>query len=265
MTPSTAVATLRTKKRLLTQNSELRRIGVYNWTLPAFVVKLSDDSFFNCCPNAGVCAAFCYARNGTYNFPTVKQAHVANLERVLYDLDGWTFDMLTETAHPRFHDAHIRIHDAGDFFSDEYLQAWLDIAWKRPASIFYCYTKEVERFRRLVEPAGKCPPNFRYVYSFGGKQDHLIDEDRDRVADIFPDFETMEAAGYTNQERSDLQAIYNDNNRVGIVYNKIPRFVKRLGGRRFRDLQLDLEQRKEARRLERLASAGAPGEREKVA
>ncbi|MBK3628200.1 hypothetical protein JHN59_25810 [Streptomyces sp. MBT49] len=43
-------------KRLLTQNSDLRRIGVFNWTLPAFVIEMPDGSHFNVCPQAGVCA-----------------------------------------------------------------------------------------------------------------------------------------------------------------------------------------------------------------
>ena len=51
---------------LLTQNSDLKRTGIYGWTLPAHVVKLSDGSTFNVCPNAGICAKFCYAKTGTY-------------------------------------------------------------------------------------------------------------------------------------------------------------------------------------------------------
>ncbi|WP_331752044.1 GP88 family protein [Streptomyces sp. NBC_00829] len=40
-------------KRLLTQNSDLRRIGVFNWTLPAFVIEMPDGSHFNVCPPGG--------------------------------------------------------------------------------------------------------------------------------------------------------------------------------------------------------------------
>ena len=57
------------------------------------------------------------------------------------------------------------MHDAGDFFSDDYLQAWLRIRRARPDLHFYAYTKEVSRFRRLVEPDP--PPNFLWVYSYG--------------------------------------------------------------------------------------------------
>jgi len=72
------------------------------------------------------------------------------------------------------------LHDAGDFFSDEYLNAWLRICCNRPNVNFYAYTKEIRRFRRLVEPDP--PPNFRWVYSYGGTDDRLLDADIDRVA-----------------------------------------------------------------------------------
>jgi hypothetical protein len=40
-------------KTLLIQNSELRKAGVYNWTLPAYFITLPSGERFNCCPNAG--------------------------------------------------------------------------------------------------------------------------------------------------------------------------------------------------------------------
>jgi Gene product 88 len=54
------------------------------------------------CPQAGACVKVCYARNGTYNFPNVKTAHVRNVERVLDDLNGWTADMLDELGRRKF-------------------------------------------------------------------------------------------------------------------------------------------------------------------
>jgi hypothetical protein len=49
--------------------------------------------------------------------------------------------------------------------TDDYLRAWLQICRNRPDVNFYAYTKEVRRFRRLVEPDP--PPNFLWVYSYG--------------------------------------------------------------------------------------------------
>lgn len=231
--------------RLLTQNAELRRIGVWNWTLPAWAGRLADGRTYNTCPSAGVCAKACYARNGTYRFRNVLARHEANLAYVLDDLPGWTAQMLEETGHKRHVGGWVRIHDAGDFFSDEYLQAWLTIARARPQVTFYAYTKEVERLRRLVEPDP--PANFRWVYSFGGRQDASLDPTRDRVADVFPDDEQLAAAGYADQSDSDLLAVQGPP-LVGIPANNIPAFRRRQAGRSFAQWQAEEDARRAARR-----------------
>lgn len=84
-------------------------------------------------------------------------------------------------------------------------------------------------FRRLVEP--DAPDNFRWVYSWGGRWDHLI-RDTDRQADVFPSREALEAAGFHDQEDSDLLAIYGPH-KVGIVINNHPGAVAALGGGSF--------------------------------
>ena len=50
-------------KRLLTQNREMKAIGVWNWTLPAWAGRLPDGRTYNTCGSAGVCARVCYARS----------------------------------------------------------------------------------------------------------------------------------------------------------------------------------------------------------
>jgi hypothetical protein len=139
-------------KRLLTQNRELKAIGVWNWSLPAWAGRLPDGRTYNTCPSAGICAQVCYARNGSFLWPVVRNRHQQNLMFVLDDLPGWEQAMTAELGAARFRGGWIRIHDAGDFFSDDYLAAWLRICRRRPDVHLYCYTKEISRFRRLVEP-----------------------------------------------------------------------------------------------------------------
>jgi hypothetical protein len=219
---------------LLTQNSELKADGVFNWTLPAWAIKLRDGRKFNVCPNAGICATLCYARNGTYTFPEVREAHERNLRLVLDHLPEWERRMGRELQHRRYRGRHIRIHDSGDFFSDDYLEAWLRIIALAPWATFYAYTKEVSRFKRLVEP--NPPANFLWIYSLGGKEDLLIDRVRDRHADVFPDEKAAAASGYESQEASDLFAIYSPKH-VGIVANNIPAFKRKQGLATFGELQ----------------------------
>lgn len=214
-------------------NSDLRRDRIWTWSIPAWVIELPNGKKFNCCPSAGSCAEPCYARKGTYRFRNVREAHVRNLMRTLEDLDGWEAEMIAELKAKKFVGAYVRIHDAGDFYSDEYLAAWLRIARATPQTTFYAYTKEVERFKRMVEPDP--PENFVWIYSWGGRYDHLIEED-DRQADVFPTLEAMVEAGFVDQEASDLLAIHGPK-KVGIVVNNHPGAVKALGGASFRRLQ----------------------------
>ncbi len=223
--------------RLLTQNSELRPDGIYNWSIPALAAKLSNGKNIKTCPNAGACANVCYARNGTYNFSNVKARHTANLEYVIDDPQGWLAQMLEEVNHPRMRGKYVRIHDSGDFFSEDYLRLWLKIALLTPGVTFYCYTKEVSMFKRIVET--ERPDNFRYLYSLGGREDHLIDLELDRHADVFPDDAAILEAGYSNQDASDLLAITLPSNKIGIPQNNIPQFRKRLAGRTFGEAQKD--------------------------
>ena len=157
----------------------------------------------------------------------------------LDDLRGWEQAMVAELAHPRFVSRWVRIHDAGDFFCDDYLLAWLRICSSRPATNFYCYTKEIARFRRLVEPDP--PPNLRWTYSYGGTQDSLLDPTTDRVADVFPDETAIAAAGYSSQSERDTDAVLGPP-RTGVPANRIRHFQARQGNRRFSEWQADVDQ-----------------------
>jgi hypothetical protein len=221
--------------RLLRQNRELREVGAWNWTLPALGAKLDDGRTILTCPQAGACAALCYARSGTFRFKNVKAAHARNLKLVIDTPDEWESAMNDEIARYIKPGSYVRIHDSGDFFAADYLVAWMRIATNHPAVIFYAYTKEVSLFKRLVE--GKAPTNFRWLYSMGGKEDHLIDVERDRHAEVFPTKYALESAGYFDQSASDILAITAPTNRIGIVANNIPHFKKKQGAATFGDLQ----------------------------
>lgn len=219
---------------LLRQNRRLRALRIYNWSLPALAARLPDGRTVKVCPSAGVCASVCYARNGTFLWPVVKSRHTENLRLVLDEPDRWQQEMLAELTAPRFDRAWVRLHDSGDFFSRDYLARWLEIMHARPRTRFYCYTKEVSLFRELVEPDP--PLNFWWVYSLGGIQDSALDEDRDRVADVFPDEASIAAAGWHSQAESDLLAVLGPR-QVGIPANNIARFKARQNGRRWSDWQ----------------------------
>jgi hypothetical protein len=251
---------------ILTQNRELKQDGVWNFTLPAWVIELPDGSHFNVCPNAGACAKFCYARNGTYLFPKVKGKHLRNLQLVRED-PNWTQEVALELEHKRFTPTGIprripgldsldhltpwvrgwienggqavRIHDSGDFFNRDYLQGWMSLADRFRNILFYAYTKEVA----MLEGARPWPDNFLVCYSMGGRQDDLIDRDTMRHADVFPDLDAIEEAGYMSQHASDLLCVLLPTTRIGIPQNNIPHFRKRLDGRTFSQAQEERRRR----------------------
>lgn len=254
-----------TAPRLLTQNKELRASRIWSWSLPAWVTRLPDGRAINVCPQAGACVKVCYATQGTYRFPVVKAAHQRNLLSVVDDLGAFTTAMLNELSAKRFRPtgeprmpeldrshlspqiaelldsgcAAVRVHDAGDFLSDEYLLAWLTIAQLTPDTLFYAYTKSVSTFRRVLGDATP-PPNFLWLYSLGGREDHLLDLDVDRHADVFPDVAALNAAGYFDQSPNDLLSVLAPSNRIGIPQNNIPAFVKRAAGRTFAQMEAEL-------------------------
>jgi hypothetical protein len=224
-------------KYLLTNgNRELRADGIFTWTLPALAAKLSTGKNMLVCPSAGVCAQLCYARSGTYNFSNVKKAHTRNLESIVDDPEGWKNQLTNELKAKRYQGGKsVRIHDSGDFFTEQYFLLWLDIAKENPHVFFYAYTKEVAMVKKH-----ELPDNFVIIFSMGGTQDHLVDKEKDRHADVFPSIEALEEAGYSDQEASDLLAATLPTTKIGIVVNNIPHLKKKQGQETFGTLQAGL-------------------------
>ena len=66
-----------------------------------------------------------------------------------------------------------RIHVAGDFFSQDYFDAWCDLARTNPDRLFYAYTKSLNYWL-----AGDVPENLILTASRGGRLDNLIDSEK---------------------------------------------------------------------------------------
>jgi hypothetical protein len=160
--------------------------------------------------------------------PTWRPRFANDRERLV--LDEWTEQWMDAGG------AAVRIHDSGDFYSDEYLAAWVELAERVSDVLFYAYTKEVSRVRRQAQER-PFPPNFRIIYSLGGVEDHLLDPDEDRHAEVFPDLAALADAGYTDQEESDLYCVLLDTTRVGIPANNIPAYRNRMGAATFGSLE----------------------------
>jgi hypothetical protein len=76
------------------------------------------------------------------------------------ELSRWERGITTELNRPRYDGGRVEL--LGDFPTDAYLTAWLDIARAVPAVEFHAHTTQVDRLTRLAEP--DAPDNFRWTY-----------------------------------------------------------------------------------------------------
>ena len=148
---------------------------VYDLTLPALsgiVVDESNGDFveITTCPGAGECQLYCYARKGGYvMFPASSMSAAQALNFLVNDPEGYMAMVDREVkALKGKTDKHgirlvVRWHDAGDFFSKEYLDLAFKVAEANPDVKFYAYTKMGE-----VAVGGK-PANFIVNFSTGAK------------------------------------------------------------------------------------------------
>lgn len=67
----------------------------------------------------------------------------------------------------------VRVHVAGDFYSQSYFDAWMDVALTNPDVVFYTYTKSLHFW---VARLHEIPRNFRLTASRGGKFDRYIEQ-----------------------------------------------------------------------------------------
>lgn len=161
---------------ILKKNEKMQHSGGkseqwYNIGLPALkglVVNEKTGKFVvvDTCPGSGLCKTYCYAMKGNY----VRVAPTSmNLARILNFLvnhpDKFKSQLKAEIelALAKADDdvqVVIRWHDAGDFFSPQYMSMAFDIARSFPQVKFYAYTK-------MADVANsKKPDNF--IISFSG-------------------------------------------------------------------------------------------------
>jgi len=194
-------------------NSKLKKSGtmIYSFTLPAYQSSMTK---FKTCPSARDCVADCYARRGHFMYPVVKQAHESNLaiarSRSFVEL------MTAEIKAMKKQPTHVRLHTAGDFFNSSYYAKWCIIAWRFPEITFYAYTKQVKTVKE-GQLLGIQPRNFVTIFSYGGKEDHLI-LNHDRFAKVYAS-EDLIPENFANATSDDLIAI-GENPRIGLAARK---------------------------------------------
>jgi hypothetical protein len=141
------------------------------------------------CPGAGECKTFCYAMKGSYvMFKAVSMGLARMLNFLLNDPEGFANKLNAEIAAAKAKMAKknakvvVRWHDAGDFFSPEYLDMAYGVANANPDVGFYAYTKMGD------VATGTRPKNFNMNFSGGAlsSQEKKIDFKRVKHSKVVP-------------------------------------------------------------------------------
>ena len=185
--------------KILKQNEKMQHSDgsasqFYNVGLPALKGLAVDEDtgkfvVINTCPGAGQCKLVCYAMKGGYiQYPASNIGQTRLLNFLYNDPDGFmsmlanevaTFDAKNKKKNIK---TVVRWHDAGDFFSPDYLDKAYAVARKFPNVDFYAYTK-------LASVAkGEKPNNFKINFSMGAlpSQEKAIDFSKDKSSRIVP-------------------------------------------------------------------------------
>ena len=113
-----------------------------------------------------------------HNFELLRNAHHSDMVKIIDD-------SLPPNA------GIVRIHVAGDFFNQEYMHAWYTVALLNPRVLFYAYTKSIKYLLSVREFPDIW--NFVLTASYGGRDDHMIDEFNLRSAKVvFSEAEAVE-------------------------------------------------------------------------
>lgn len=209
-------------KEILSSNSKLSADGIYNLTMPAWkasVVVGGKLQEFSTCPNAGTCVKICYASAGGYIFSSSMIKHTQNLQYLLDDpfsfVDQINKEIRSKVKHVKKFRA-LRFNDSGDIFGDLYWNAIKHISNANPNVQFYCYTKQVT-YMKEKQAMSDFPKNLTCVFSYGGKEDHLIDTRKDRHARVFANRKALRAAGYSDGSNSDRMAANPRYMKIGLI------------------------------------------------
>jgi hypothetical protein len=166
----------------LGSSTKMRHLADY-LGLKKFEVKSADLPCGYTCPCADKCLSFanresgkitdakgaefrCYGATLESAFKNTRLLHWSNFDALRNKNTDAMTDILLAGIDTRV--KVLRIHAFGDFFSDAYFQAWVNVTEKLSNVSFFAYTK-VLHYLNVTRP-----DNFSMVYSYGGKMDNLL-------------------------------------------------------------------------------------------
>jgi len=113
----------------------------------------------------------CFAASAEATYPSLRKMVWRNFELIKATLKNSVdacADLICKSLPKKFD--ILRVHVGGDYFSKQYLQAWIEVAKRNPDKLFYSYSKSLHFFKEFA-----LPENLVLTASRGGKHDNLID------------------------------------------------------------------------------------------
>lgn len=157
----------------------------------------------------------CYAASEESIFPSVRRSRWKNFEMLKVQSSIEEMANLIQRSLP-FGIGIVRVHPSGDFFSEQYFLAWLNVALNNPMLVVYGYTKCLSY---LVKYQKDIPTNFRFTASKGGKLDHLIEKHNMRSAEVVFSTEEARRKGLPI-DHDDSNAIYGNSSFLLLLHGK---------------------------------------------
>ena len=126
--------------------------GNKKMTIPIF----SIPAIKTCPGSTALCRKYCYAKKAEKLFPNVVTKRQRNL--ALSKTAGFVDTIVAELGNSPLM-PYMRIHESGDFYSQEYLNKWFEICRRMPEKTFLAFTKA------FGLDYSKKPKNLKLYYS----------------------------------------------------------------------------------------------------
>ncbi len=122
----------------------------------------------------------CFASSQEALYPTVRNSRWHNFDMLKKIRSKKEMINLIEASLPK-KATMVRVHVSGDFFSQMYFDAWMDVAANHPDKKFYAYTKSLPYW---LERKNIIPKNFNLTSSKGGSKDGMISLNNLKYAEV---------------------------------------------------------------------------------
>ena len=110
-------------------------------------LKLKQQFIFNLPASKAICNRLCpgcYANKAQLRFPAVLAYRESMYQQSL--LPSFVDAIVSKLTHTRRKSRTVRIHESGEFYSQEYIDKWASIATQLPQFTFYTFTKRLTDF-----------------------------------------------------------------------------------------------------------------------